>query len=67
MKGGFNMNEETKLKELLTECRDELAALYRYKAFNAYYGGMGYYEVLDCDVIDLNFKDLIEKIDEVLK
>lgn len=61
------MNEETKiLKELLKECRDELDALYRYKAFIAYYGGMGRYEVLDDDVIDLNFKDLVKRIDEVI-
>ena len=58
------MNDE--IKRLLEDIRLELDALYRYKAFNAYYRGMGKYEVLEDDVIDLNFKDLIKRIDEVI-
>lgn len=59
------MNEE--IKNLLMEIKEELGCLYRYKAFKAFYRHMGYYEVLEDDVVDLNFKDLIEKINEVLE
>lgn len=55
------------IRNLLMEIREELDSLYRYKAFKAFYRRMGYYEVLEDDVMDLNFKDLIEKIDEVLE
>lgn len=57
---------DNEIKNLLIEIRGELDSLYRYKAFIAFYRRMGYYEVLEDDVIDLNFKDLIKRIDEVL-
>ena len=60
------LDKLNELKQLLEEIRIELSELNRYKAFKAYYGGMGRYEVLSDDVIDLNFKDLISRIDEVI-
>lgn len=51
---------------LLEDIKHELEGLYRYKAFIAFYKKMGYYEVLEDDVIDLNYTDLIKRIDEVI-
>ncbi len=58
------MDNETKI--LLEDIKYELDRLYRYKAFIAFYRRMGYYEVLEEDVVDLNFKELINRINEVI-
>ena len=52
--------------ELLQECRRELAEINGLKAFGAYCDGLGYVEVLDSDIIDLDYTDLIFRIEEVL-
>lgn len=55
------------LVELLRECRQEFAEINGLKAFGAYCDGSGFVEVLDNDIRDLDYTDLIFRIEEVLK
>lgn len=61
--------ENKELKQLLEEIRGEIKCADGLFAFDPkfYFGQIGTYEVFDYDISELNFKDLIKQIDEVLE
>lgn len=53
-------------EELLEDIRHTLVSISGLRAFDKFVSQLGYVEVFDDDIIDLDFKDLINKIDKVL-
>ena len=55
-------------RSLLEDIRHELVSINNLKAFDKTgHTGIGYVEVYDDDIIDLDYTELLERIDEVLK
>lgn len=61
--------ENKELKQLLEEIKGKIKCADGLFAFDPkfYFGQIGTYEVFDYDISELNFKDLIKQIDEVLE
>lgn len=58
-------NENKKLKSLLKECKHELTSNTGLSAFDKCASYIGYVEVFDKDIIDLDYSELLEKINKV--
>ena len=54
-------------KELLEEIRHELVSIHGLHVFDKCASQLGYVEVFENDMWQLNYTDLIEKIDKELK
>lgn len=60
-------DDNVQLKKLLKEIRHELVCIDGLTAFDKCASQLGYVEVFDKDRIELNYTELLKKIDKVIK